>query len=274
MLSPVERPVPWKEFLELHPPSNKAVLVCNVEDITASLALPTLTLYCSSETCSAKMLFDSKSDRSNFKDGALNFLVYRCKHCQNEIKIFAVLFGKKETEKNRFVTKIGEHPAFGSPISAKLLRLLGDDKNLMLQGRQAENQGLGIGSFSYYRRIIENRWKTLLGKIIDIVKIVDPTNANMIAELEALQKQKQFSQAINSVAPAIPQALLIDGQNPLLLLHKALSIGIHGLTDEQCLAYATDVRIVLSELVEKMSALKADDQNLKTSVRRLAQISN
>ena len=54
---------------------------------------------------------------------------------------------------------------------------------------------------------------------------------------------------------AIPESLLINGHNPILLLHNALSEGVHAMTDEQCLELASSIRIVLAELSERISAL-------------------
>ncbi|MTJ92181.1 MAG: hypothetical protein F8N36_04860 [Desulfovibrio sp.] len=267
-----ESPVSWQEFLESYPPSSNAVRVSDVVNQNEYINLPRLNLYCPNGSCAANMFFDSIGGSPYYKSGSLYFFKYKCRHCGDNIKIYAIEFPDCGDDKVVSVIKFGELPAFGQPIPKKLLALLGNDKSLMFQGRQAENQGLGIGAFSYYRRIIENNWKLLLDKMIEVTKIVDPCNTEMIDGLEKLKNQNQFSQAVKTAAPAVPQALLIDGQNPLLLIHKALSIGIHGLTDEKCLEYATDVRVVLSELMEKMAALRADNLELKKSVRRLAQL--
>ena len=273
----------WKEFLENSPPSHKPIQVRDVLRATVGrggvsylgLNFPLLHLYCSSEYCLTKMFFTDASNPELFPGkGGTTIFKYICKHCGTGHKLFAIRFDKAVMDNNTsyFVTKFGEYPTFGEPLSNKLLRLLGDDKEIMLKGRQAENQGLGIGAFSYYRRIIENNWNSFLEKIIDVTKIVDPNNAELITELELLKGQTQFSAAVKSVTVAVPQGLMINGQNPLLLLHSALSIGIHGLSDEECLAYATDVRNILSELVERMALLKANNRNLNESVNRLARL--
>ena len=36
----------------------------------------------------------------------------------------------------------------------------------------------------------------------------------------------------------MPESLLINGHSPILLLHSALSEGLHAQTDEQCLELA------------------------------------
>jgi hypothetical protein len=66
--------------------------------------------------------------------------------------------------------------------------------------------------------------------------------------------------------------LLIDGQNPLALLHKALSQGLHAKTDEECPSLAQDIRVVLTELAERAGIALKDEAELKEAVRRLANL--
>jgi hypothetical protein len=68
---------------------------------------------------------------------------------------------------------------------------------------------------------------------------------------------------------AIPAKLLIlDGQNPLTLLYKPLSVQIHELNDEECLQQAADIRVVLNETFDNISRVLTDDETLKAAVTR------
>ena len=71
------------------------------------------------------------------------------------------------------------------------------------------------------------------------------------------------------VGDAFPQALLIDGHNPLKLLHKALSRGMHAETDKECLENAEDIRVVLTTLAERISAVLKEESKLKSALTRL-----
>jgi hypothetical protein len=77
---------------------------------------------------------------------------------------------------------------------------------------------------------------------------------------------------VESVKAAIPDALLIDGHNPLTLLHKALSAGMHAQTDEECLEIASSIRIVLTELADRLGRILRDDAELKAAVGRLLKV--
>jgi hypothetical protein len=62
---------------------------------------------------------------------------------------------------------------------------------------------------------------------------------------------------------------LINSENPLTLLYKALSEDLHNGTDEECLEIAQDIRLVLSEFSERLHTALKDDQELKKAVSRI-----
>ena len=63
----------------------------------------------------------------------------------------------------------GEYdPPFGPPTPARVITLIGPDKEYYLKGRRAENQGMGIGAFSYYRRVVENQKNRIIDEVITI----------------------------------------------------------------------------------------------------------
>ncbi|MBV8896908.1 MAG: hypothetical protein JO051_10390, partial [Acidobacteriaceae bacterium] len=90
--------------------------------------------------------------------------------------------------------------------------------------------------------------------------------------LKEAQTEHQFSKAIDSVKGAIPQRLLIHGQNPLSLLHTALSKGLHNHSDETCLELATDIRLILAELAELLGHALKDERELKEAIARLQKL--
>ena len=64
---------------------------------------------------------------------------------------------------------------------------------------------------------------------------------------------------------------MIQGQNPLNLLHSALSEGLHEDSEEECLTLARHVRVVLTELSERIASALNDEAELKAAVTRLLQ---
>jgi hypothetical protein len=92
---------------------------------------------------------------------------------------------------------------------------------------------------------------------------------DLITELESAKAETQFSKAIAVIKHAIPSVLLIKGQNPLALLHDAISEGLHAHSDEECLEIATDIRIVMADLAERLGQALKDEAELSGSVSRL-----
>ncbi len=128
---------------------------------------------------------------------------------------------------------------------------------------------MGIGPFSYYRRVVENQ-KTRIIEQIGKVAAKLGAKPEVLKEFEAAAKETQFSTAIDRIKHGIPDVLLIDGQhNPLNLLHNALSEGLHANTDEQCLEVAQEVRLVLSELADRISTALRQERELTEAVSRL-----
>ena len=195
----------------------------------------------------------------------LTFLTYRCRNCQDSVKVFSIVYFP-ESPVLGDAYKFGEFPPFGPPVPPRVLRLIQPDRALFLRGRRCENQGLGIGAFTYYRRVVENQWKRLVGEIIKVVKTTKapPTT---IAALEAAESERQFTKAVKDLKDAMPPVLLMNGHNPLTLLHGALSEGVHNLPDEECLVLATSIRMVLVELAEKLGQALKDERGLTDAIR-------
>jgi len=122
-----------------------------------------------------------------------------------------------------------------------------------------------------HRRVVENQKGRIIQEIRKVAERLG-SSKEILKALDHAYEETQFSRAVDDVRAAIPQVLLINGQNPLTLLHKALSQGIHAKTDEECLSLAQDIRIVLTELAERAALALKDEAGLKESVHRLANI--
>lgn len=118
------------------------------------------------------------------------------------------------------------------------MNLMGGERDAYLKGRRCENQGLGIAAFAYYRRVVENQNAKIIGEIL---KVAEKLNADpaLIEDLNAAKQETRFTEAVNRVKHGLPQVLLMNGHNPLTLLHTALSEGLHATSDEECLELAT-----------------------------------
>jgi hypothetical protein len=193
---------------------------------------------------------------------------YTCSDCRKSKKTFSLT--AKPIDNTNFwkCTKIGETPEFGPPTPSRLIKLIGLDRDTFLKGRRCENQGLGIGAFSYYRRVVENQKNRIFDEIIRALKKLNADN-NLINDIESAKNENQFSKAIESIKTAFPDSLKFEGHNPLALLHKALSEGLHGLSDDKCLDNAQSIRIILAWTSERLAEILREDAEFKKAVSRL-----
>lgn len=116
--------------------------------------------------------------------------------------------------------------------------------------------------------MVENQKNRILDEIIKVAEKLR-VSADVVASLKAAKAENQFAKALASVKDAVPQALLINGLNPLSLLHSALSDGLHDQTDEHCLGIASSVRVVLGELSERLSQALKDEAELNNAISKL-----
>ena len=127
---------------------------------------------------------------------------------------------------------------------------------------------MGIGAFAYYRRMIENQKNKIIDEIIRVVQKIAPGDP-VIKELEDAKKETQFINAIKSIKHGLPQALLINSQNPLALLHSALSEGLHTFEEKECLEIAGSIRTVLIEFADRLGQALKEEAELNAAVNRL-----
>lgn len=235
-----------------------------------SLHQPALQMYCYSDTCAGYRFFDlSNSNHSQpLTTVQYIFMTYKCRNCRKSPKTFALRAMSIDSSSPSIVVKMGEFPSYGSNLSGNLISLIGTDREFFLQGHRAENSGFGIGAFSYYKRVVENQ----KGRFIkEIAKIAGQSGADeqTLSWFEKAEKEPEFIRAIEETKGVMPQSLLIHGQNPLTLLYSALSEGIQAQTDTECLEVATGIRIILTELAERIDSALKDNGELSSAVNRL-----
>jgi hypothetical protein len=264
-----------KEFFETAPPyQEKDIENLNIFEDTRGHACiysdtPEIILYC--EKCGGERYFQARERQKAFHDeDQIVGYSYICKNCDFFEKHFIVK-GRmlKDSEQSiGKLMKIGEYPIFGQPTPSRLITMIGPDKDIFLKGRRCENLGLGIGAYVYYRRVIELQKNRIIDQMLKVCSKYDNMD-ELIEQFEQAKKEIQFSTAVDSIKTALPSSLLIDNHNPLKLLHTALSKGIHEMSDEECLNRANSIRVVLTELCNRMNELLKDDKELHSAINLL-----
>lgn len=278
-------PIPLSEFLESHPPSSLVSISDIAKEDTQYLTSggsctsyylnkPEIQLHCSDDSCNGIRFFRCTSEENiGIPDNTYKYvyLSYICSNCRKTIKTFSLAITRENNQTKGHCYKFGEMPLYGPPTPSRLIKLIGPDREIFLKGRRCENQGLGIGAFVYYRRVVENQKNRILGEILKVSEKLG-VDSIILEILKQAQAETQFSKALSDVKNAIPQALLINGHNPLSLLHSALSDGLHDQTDEHCLEIASSIRIVLGELSERLAQALKDEAELNLALTKLMKV--
>lgn len=272
------------EFLESTPPNQ----LVHISDLAYKkrypagghqnnvLSTPEIQLHCSDEACNGTRFFrcinrDATTLRTSRQ---LLYLTYRCSNCQRTVKTFSIAAKiDEELLPSGETYKFGELPPYGPPTPSRLLKLIGPDRDIFLKGRRCENQGLGIGAFIYYRRVVENQKNRILREIVKVSEKLNASEQTLNTLKEAIAED-QFSKALDIAKEAIPESLLINGHSPVRLLHSALSEGVHAMSDEECLDLASSVRVVLGELSERLSQALKDEAELSKALSTLMRRNN
>ncbi len=268
----------WPLFLaEIPPYSERRVIQLSTkyidrisEDPFWLINTPPIQIHCDSQVCNGIRFFDCKNKGPNVPDNNWSdvFLYYYCRHCKITSKTFAVRVKRVGANPISQAIKMGEMPSFGPPIPARLNEILKTDRELFFKGCRAESQGMGIGAFAYYRRVVENQKNSLFDQFIKVAKRINAPE-KMVMMLESAKKETRFTAAVDIIKDAIPETLKINGENPLTLLHRPLSGGLHEWPENECLEEAKNIRIVLTVLCEKVGQALEVQTELDEAVNRL-----
>ena len=205
------------EFLESTPPNQ----LIHISDLSQwkhdgysyknLMRTPEIQLHCDHEDCNGNRFFRCVSggeQRLVSKDHEFFYVTYRCSNCQRVQKTFSLAAKiDVDREPQGECYKFGELPTYGPPVSPKLIKLIGPDRDDFLKGRRCENQGLGVGAFIYYRRVVENQKNRIIGEIIKVSEKIGASEEKL-EKLRASVKETQFSKALEMAKGAIPESLL------------------------------------------------------------------
>ena len=168
-----------KEFFEKVPPGRAVP----VKDIRGKLVnqfaepnrnlylinLPVLELHCGTDSCGGNRLFEAIHDVTVCLGIRTHeFVWYKCRNCEGNAKTYALWIFANKQDNNGNVYKFGEIPQFGPRTPARVISLIRDEMDYYAKGRRAENQGMGIAAFAYYRRVVENQKDKILDEIIRV----------------------------------------------------------------------------------------------------------
>jgi hypothetical protein len=227
------------------------------------LIKPRLKIYCDDPVCCGVRYFDprdSENTRLTEKWSRI-FLLYACANCRSRTKVFALMVRWNPAAECGEAVKLGEWPPFGPVLSPSLLLLAGNDRQAFINGRRAEIHGLGFGALTYYLRAIERQQQRFVDKIAAVRQKLQPEE-DAAEVLQAARAESRFERTALILADVFPPSLVIDGHNPLMLLNKALRMEQRVHTEREALKLAAAIRILLTELADRIDQALKDRTEL------------
>lgn len=234
----------------------------------ANLKKPRINMHCQicNETRTFGMTNEHYLSPSEFNKDTSEYVtnpVYKCVSCQSFERNFSVRISSKKDS----MMKIGQYPAWDITPDSNIELMLKDHKSLLKKGLISESQGYGIGAFSYYRRIVEEIIDDMLDSIEDLLS--DSEKVAYRQAIAAAKTTRQTSEKIALVQDLMPSILRPQGANPLALLHRVLSEGLHAESDEKCLDLAVETREILIFFASQIAVSSKASQVFTERMRSL-----
>jgi hypothetical protein len=166
-----------------------------------------------------------------------------------------------------FIEKIGAFPEIGI-IPNKIITNYFDREtnNWYFKGVNALNKNFGIGSFAYFRRIIEKE----LIHLVESIKLLPDSHSSEIEKLlEEHEKNPKVSTIYDNIFQHLPSSLKSLGDNPIKLLYNQTSEGLHSLTEKECLEKAEKILKLLEFIIKKINEERSEIKDLKETIKGL-----
>lgn len=190
-----------------------------------------------------------------------------CVRNNYQINVFALLFNSRDDDDEEYeddlkytFVKIGQFPSIADLHISKVKnydKVLSKEKiREMTRAIGLAANGVGIGSYVYLRRIFEH--------LIEEAHLLAKTEPEW---KEIIFLQSRMTDKINLLKKYLPD-FLVANKN----MYGILSLGIHELTEQQCLSYfealKVGIELILDEKVEK----QIKENKLKEAQAKIQQI--
>jgi len=166
------------------------------------------------------------------------------------------------------LTKCGEYPSLSPCVDEAISKVFPDDKDLLEKAVRCLKDGLGVGAYAYFRQVLESHIDLLITEIEKIAQEQEDTDT--LEKLAKLRGNGQMSKNIDLAKNALPVYLRVKGFNPLGLLYKTLSEGIHNQSDEECLKKANDIYNALTFILSTLASFSDARNKYKDSLKSLS----
>lgn len=164
------------------------------------------------------------------------------------------------------LTKIGVYPEQKIEIHKSIQKYFDrESNNWYFKGVKLYQQNFGIGSLSYFRRIVEKELLIILSDVSEL-NSSDPKLKKMIDDFN---KTSEISVLYKNSFQLLPNSLQILGDNPFEVLYRLTSQGLHNLTEEESLDKADKIHKLLDYVIKKIFEEKSELQGIRDMLKDL-----
>lgn len=165
-----------------------------------------------------------------------------------------------------YFKKIGISPEPKIEIDKRIQKYFDrETNNWYFKGIKLYHQNFGIGSFAYFRRIIEKELFSIL-KDISTLSSTDPKLSKLINDYNDSNK---ISTLYKNSFTLLPKSLQLLGDNPFEILYSHTSKGLHNLTEQECLDEAHNIHKILEYVIRKIYEEKSELLEIRNIIKNL-----
>lgn len=174
---------------------------------------------------------------------------------------------KEDPDAKLFIEKVGINPQRKIEPKDSITKYFNRQTNQWYyKGLNCISENYGIGAYAYFRRIIER-------ELINIIKDIKNLPSSHRAEIEKLliahEQDPTVSTIYDNIFEHLPYSLKVLGDNPIKLLYKETSQGLHSLEEEECMKKAKAVQKILEFTIQTINEEKSNIKDLRDLIKSI-----
>lgn len=236
-----------QEFIETAPLYTRI----NITNFSPPESITKMCSPCGKETTWRKMQKTKITVAEPGPDIPFDVAGYSCALCRkNSMVVLYQNLDWTEDPKSTFtpkswhhlaVRKIGQVPPQEVDIPAELDKRLGATAGYYKKALICRGQNYGIAAMAYLRRVVDEKTDELIDVMAELARTYG-VEEDQIARLLKVKSEVRYEEKMKIAAELIPEAVKPGGVNPLGQLYHFASVGLHGKTDDECIAIFDDLK--------------------------------
>jgi len=261
------------EFIETWPFYTRADII----DFNPPASITRMCRHCQKETTWSRFRSD-RVDLSSSPHRIFWFVAYSCVLCAKECPEdnLLVLYQKLDWKEvnaqlwqHHGVKKIGQEPPQSIEIPADLSKRLGATAGYYRNALLCRAHGLGIAAVAYMRRVVEEQTDELIDVVADLALTYE-ADEKTVRSLMAAKERVRYEEKLEVASKVMPSALMPGGVNPIAQLYIHLSVGLHGKTDDECIAIFDDLKADFEYVFRNLHVQALDRREFAQRVKERA----